>query len=437
MTTDATAMAAAARAAQRRLGAAPGATRTAVLETLARLLEERAEDLVAANAEDLARADAEDLAAPLRSRLKLDAAKLATLVEGVRQLAAQPDPIGQPVRRTRLDDGLLLTQVRAPLGVLLVIFESRPDAAVQIGSLALRAGDAVLLKGGREASASNQALIGCLRDALAAHDLDPDAIRFVSGREEARALLAEDEHIDLVIPRGSGALVRSIQQTTRIPVLGHAEGVCHLYLDAAADPEMARRLVVDGKCDYPSACNATETLLVHRDFLGKLPAIGEALTEAGVELRACAEALPHLKGAKPATEDDWGTEYGDLVLAVKVVGDLDQAIEHIHRHGSSHTDAICTGDEETARAFLGRVDAASVFWNASTRFADGYRYGLGAEVGIATGRIHARGPVGVEGLLTTRWLLVGEGQTAADFSSGARRFAHEALPLRDEEGGTA
>lgn len=432
MSTDTAAMAAKARAAQRRLGAAPGAVRTAVLETLAKLLEKRADALVAANAEDLARAHAEDLAAPLLSRLKLDAAKLATLVEGVRQLAAQPDPIGQPVRRTKLDDGLVLTQVRAPLGVLLVIFESRPDAAIQIGSLALRAGDAVLLKGGREAASSNQALIGCLRDALATHGLDPDAIAFVPGREEAQALLAEDEHIDLVIPRGSGELVRSIQQSTRIPVLGHAEGVCHLYLDEAADPEMARRLAVDGKCDYPSACNATETLLVHPSFLPKLPALGAALQEAGVELRACEWSLPQLEGATPASEDDWGTEYGDLVLAVRVVDDLAGAVEHIHRYGSGHTDAICTEDESAARAFLGAVDSASVFWNASTRFADGYRYGLGAEVGISTGRIHARGPVGVEGLLTTRWLLVGEGQVAAEYSSGERSFTHQAMPL---EGG--
>lgn len=432
MSSDSTAMATASRAAQRRLGAAPGETRTAVLETLAALLDERAEALLAANAEDLRQADAEDLAAPLRSRLKLDAAKLATLVEGVRQLAAQPDPIGQPIRRTRLDEGLVLTQVRAPLGVLLVIFESRPDAAIQIGSLALRAGDAVLLKGGREAARSNQALIGCLRDALTAHGLDPDAVTFVPGRAEAQALLAEDQHIDLVIPRGSGELVRQIQQSTRIPVLGHAEGVCHLYLDEAAEAEMALRLAVDGKCDYPSACNATECLLVHRGFLEELPAIGDALAEAGVELRACERALPHLADAKPATEDDWGCEYGDLVLAVRVVDDLAAAIEHIHRYGSAHTDAICTGDEEVARAFLGGVDSASVFWNASTRFADGYRYGLGAEVGIATGRLHARGPVGVEGLLTTRWILVGEGQCAAEYSSGARSFAHEAMPLEGE-----
>ena len=348
------------------------------------------------------------------------------------QLAEQPDPLGKTLRRTLLDDGLELRQVQSPLGVLLVIFESRPDAVIQIASLALRAGNGVILKGGAEATASNRALVSCLRDALEDERLPADAVALVEGRKAVVELLAMDDSIDLVIPRGSGSLVRTIQNTTRIPVLGHAEGVCHLYLDADADPAMAAKLAVDGKCDYPAACNATETLLVHRKFLQYLPQVAEALIESNVTLRACSESLAVIEAAalsaEPATDDDWRAEYGDLTLAVRIVADLDEAVDHIHGYGSAHTDAIVTENDDVAQAFLRRVDSASVFWNASTRFADGYRYGLGAEVGIATGRIHARGPVGVDGLLTTRWLLTGNGQAASDYGVGKRSFLHESLP---------
>ncbi len=422
MTAD---VAAAARAAQRTLASASGEARTAVLRTLAGLLAEREAAILEANAADVAAAEAEGLAAPLLNRLGLTAAKLATLRDGVETLAAQGDPVGRTLRATELDDGLVLHQVTSPLGVLLIIFESRPDAVIQIGALALRAGDAVLLKGGREATLSNRALVACLRDALTAHGLDADAVAGVEGREAVAELLAHDEAIDLVIPRGSGALVKHIQASTRIPVLGHAEGVCHLVLDAAADPAMAAALAVDGKCDYPAACNATETLLVHRDFLPHLRGVGDALIAAGVTLKADDEAAAVLAASEPA--DGWRTEWGDLVLAVRVVGSLDEAIDHVHRYGSGHTDAIVTDDAAAAAAFLSRVDSASVFHNASTRFADGYRYGLGAEVGISTSRIHARGPVGVEGLLTTRWLLRGTGQGAGDYGPGKRAFTHRPL----------
>ncbi|MEM6456804.1 MAG: glutamate-5-semialdehyde dehydrogenase [Acidobacteriota bacterium] len=432
---DATAVARAARRAQRRLGAADGSTRSAVLHHLADQLRDRSASLVAANQRDLDAAARDDLAAPLLRRLAVGPAKVDDLIDGVVQLAAQTDPIGRTHRHTRLDDGLVLRQVSAPLGVVLVIFESRPEAVIQIGALALRAGCAVLLKGGAEATHSNRALVDCLRAALTAAHQDADAVQLIEGRDAAQALLAEDESIDLVIPRGSSALVRAIQQATRIPVLGHAEGVCHLVLDDAADPAMAARLAVDGKCDYPAACNATETLLVLRGFLPDLPTVARALVDAGVTLRAddaardaiAAAGLP----AEPATADDWRTEYGDRVLAVRVVDDLDAAIAHIHAHGSAHTESICTDDEAVADRFLRAVDAASVFHNASTRFADGYRYGLGAEVGIATGRIHARGPVGVDGLLTTRWLLRGGGHVAGDYGAGKRAFQHRSLPLDD------
>ena len=427
-TFNALAVAQATRRAQRRLGAADPQRRTAALVRLAALLDQRRADILAANRLDLQAAEQQDLAAPLLGRLRLSEAKLETLKEGVLQLAHLDDPIGKAIRRTELDDGLELTQVTSPLGVLLIIFESRPDAVIQIGSLALRSGNGVLLKGGSEATHSNRILVACLRDALAAEDLDPDAVIGIEGRQAVAELLQQDASIDLVIPRGSGELVRSIQASTRIPVLGHAEGVCHLYLDADADPEMAVKLAVDGKCDYPSACNATETLLVHRAFLPKLPAVARALTQAGVTLKTDAQSAAVLPGIEPTADLDWRTEYGNLTLSVKVVESLDQAIDHIHTYGSAHTDAIVTTDPEVAQSFLQRVDSASVFWNASTRFADGYRYGLGAEVGISTGRIHARGPVGVDGLLTTRWLLRGKGQSAAEYS-GEKTFKHRPLPI--------
>jgi glutamate-5-semialdehyde dehydrogenase len=429
MSDESLAAARAVRKAQRRVGSAGGEARGRILTRLAALLGEAREDLLAANRRDLEAAEADRLAGPLLGRLALTEAKLETLVEGIEALADEPDPVGRVLRHTELDDGLILRQVTSPIGVLLIIFESRPDAAVQIGSLALRTGNGVLLKGGSEATHSNRALIDCMRRAVADEGLPPDVIRGVEGREAAAALLDHDELIDLVIPRGSGELVRAIQSSTRIPVLGHAEGICHLYLDAAADPEMARHLALDGNCDYPSACNAVETLLVHREFLPHLPGVAAALVEAGVELRADAEALPHCPGAVPAGEEDGATEYGDLILAVRTVAGMEEAVDHIHRHGSAHTDAIVSDDPEARRSFLDTVDSASVFANASPRFADGFRYGLGAEVGISTGRIHARGPVGAEGLLTTRWLLEGTGQGAGDYGPGKRAFAHRRLPI--------
>jgi glutamate-5-semialdehyde dehydrogenase len=421
--------AAAVREARRRLATAAAATRSAVLRRLASLLRQREDAILAANRADLEAARESRLSGPLLDRLALSPGKLAVLREGVEQLAGSEDPLERVLERRELDEGLVLSRVTSPLGVLLIIFESRPDAVIQIGSLALRSGNGVLLKGGSEALHSNRILVGCLRDALAGEGLPPDAVTGVEGREAVAALLELDHLIDLVIPRGSGELVRSIQESTRIPVLGHAEGICHLYLDGAADPAMAAHLAVDSKCDYPAACNAVETLLVHRDFLPHLGSVGRALLDAGVELRADPESLAHLPaGAQLAGPEDGSTEYGDLIVAVRTVGDLDEAMDWIHRHGSAHTDAIVTDDPGVARRFLAAVDSASVFWNASTRFADGYRYGLGAEVGISTGRIHARGPVGVEGLLTSRWLLEGHGQGVSDYGPGKRAFTHRELP---------
>jgi glutamate-5-semialdehyde dehydrogenase len=312
-----------------------------------------------------------------------------------------------------------------------VIFESRPDALIQISALALKSGNAVLLKGGSEASQSNKALLAAVRSALHEAGLPETSVQGLPNREAVAALLTRPDLVDLVIPRGSNALVQSIQAATRIPVLGHSEGVCHMYLDAAADTAMAVALVRDAKLQYPSACNAVETVLIHRQAAARLlPALVADLEPRGVELRGCPACRAISPSLDEATEADWDAEYGEPILALKVVANLDEALAHIRTHGSAHTEAIITDDDAAAARFLAEVDAAGVFHNASTRFADGFRYGFGAEVGISTGRIHARGPVGLEGLLSYRYLLKGHGQVVADYSGpSARPFRHTDMPL--------
>jgi gamma-glutamyl phosphate reductase len=392
------------RAAQHRLATAPADTRTAVLRALIQQLTARDAEIEAANQRDLAD---QAIAPALRQRLGLDAKKRRALIAGVEQLVTWPDPVGELLTQTVLDDGLILDKVKSPIGVVLVIFESRPDAVIQIASLTIRSGNAVVLKGGAEATHSNRVLVDCVRAALSEAGLDPDAVMLVEGRAAVHELLSRSDVIDLVIPRGSNALVRSIQESTRIPVLGHAEGICHVYLDAKADPAMAVRIAVDSKTDYPAACNAVETILVHEAF--DAGPVREALKAKGVEIR---------------DNGDYRTEYGELIVNMKTVRSVDEAIAHIRTYGSAHTDSIVTQDGAAAVRFLNAVDSASVFHNASTRFADGYRYGLGAEVGVSTGRIHAPGPVGVEGLMTTRWLLRGSGQVVSEYSNGSKTYKH-------------
>ena len=418
----------AAREAQRAYAAAGAEVRNGALAHLERLLREREAELLAANKSDLEAPGNAGLPGPLRQRLALSPSKLETLREGVRTLRSIPDPVGLPLLRRELDEGLVLEQVRAPLGVLLIIFESRPDAVIQIGSLAARTGNAALMKGGSEAAHSNRALTGLLREAVGEAGGDPNVIQNIEGRRAVADLLEMDRHIDLVIPRGSAELVRSIQNASRIPVLGHADGVCHVYVDASADPQRAVKVTLDAKTDYPAVCNAAETLLIHRDYPAGADLI-RALLEAGVEVRGDAAVREMADGAAAASPGDFGCEFGELTIAAAVVDDLDEAVAHIHRYGSAHTETIVAEDREAAERFLQAVDAASVFWNASTRFADGFRYGLGAEVGIATGRVHARGPVGMEGLLTGKWLLRGAGHAAGDYGPGRLTFTHRNLPL--------
>ena len=412
------------------LGRLDDLSRRQAVEAMADALEQSADEIEAANRLDLEAAVTEGLAGSLVARLRLDGAKLAGAIAGVRQVAALADPLGRRQLHTELDDGLVLERVSVPLGVLGVIFEARPDAVMQIASLAIRSGNGALLKGGREASRSCAAILAALRGGLERSGVvDPACLELLAGREEGRALLRLEGLVDLIIPRGSNALVRFIQDNTRIPVLGHADGICHLYVDAAADPQQALRLAIDAKTQYPAACNAIETLLVHQEIAARfLPEAVAALTEAGVELRGDPAAC-RLGVGRAATEDDWSTEYSDLILSVKVVSDLEAALEHIARYGSRHTDAIATGDAAAAERFLASVDSAGVYWNCSTRFADGYRYGFGAEVGISTGTLPPRGPVGLEGLVTYRYVLRGEGHIAADYADGKRRFRHRPLPL--------
>jgi len=402
--------------------------RQAVL-AMADALERHAAQIVAANQEDLQAAAADGLAVALVARLKLDASKLAAAITGVRQVADLPDPLGVRQLHRELDQGLVLERFSVPLGVLGVIFEARPDAVMQIASLAIRSGNGAILKGGREASRSCVAILAALQQGLAASAVSPDALALLTSREESLALLKLDGLVDLIIPRGSNALVRFIQDNTRIPVLGHADGVCHLYVDRDVNLEQALRIALDAKTQYPAACNAIETLLLHQDAAAAFLTLAlPAFERAGVTLRgdAASQALGVLEAAD---DEDWRTEFSDLLLSVRVVADLQEALEHIRRYGSRHTDAICTTNDSTAETFLRSVDSAGVYRNCSTRFADGFRYGFGAEVGISTQTLPPRGPVGLEGLVTYRYQLCGDGHIAADYASGLRSFTHRDLPL--------
>lgn len=426
---DARETARAARQASFALAASPAQVRNGALLAVADALEAHRGEIFAANRLDLS--DAAELAAPVKKRLRFDEAKLTDVLSGLRALAAMEDPIGHEQLRTELADGLVLSRVSCPIGVVGVIFESRPDALVQIAGLCMKSGNAVLLKGGREALHTNAALYAVLKAASEAAGLPAGWAGLLTTREDVGEMLRLDEEIDLIIPRGSNAFVRYIMDNTRIPVLGHSDGVCHLYLHEDADPDMAARVVVDAKTQYPAACNAVETLLVHEKAGAALAAAAKTLHAAGVRIRADVPAQAVLAGAgvpcEAATEADWRTEYLDLTISVRTVASLAEAIAHINRFGSHHTDGILTQDDAAAQRFFALVDSAGVYQNCSTRFADGYRYGFGAEVGIATGKLHARGPMGLEGLCSYKYILRGHGDVVADFAGGKRSFTHKKL----------
>jgi glutamate-5-semialdehyde dehydrogenase len=424
-----------ARRVSRQLAMATTAQRNAALLAITRALEQRREEIVAANALDLARAEEAVargvLGEPLLKRLSLAGRKYDSLGEMVFSVMQQPDPLNATQAATELDTGLELYRISVPIGVIGVIFESRPDALVQIAALALKAGNAVLLKGGREAAGSNRILAEVINTATTCCEgIPPGWLGLLAGREEVSVLLEMDEDVDLIIPRGSNEFVQFIMNNTRIAVMGHADGICHVYVDRAADVAMAVRIAVDSKTQYVAVCNAAETLLVHRDVAATFMAQAvPALRDKGVELRGCARACALAPDAvQPAAEEDWRTEYLDLVLSVRVVDDLAQAADHINEFGSHHTDTIVTADAAAATAFLRGVDSASVMHNASTRFADGFRYGLGAEVGVSTSRLHSRGPVGLEGLTSYKYLLQGQGQIVDDYEGDANRpYTHRRL----------
>lgn len=401
------------------------------LALISRRLVERSQEIFKANAEDVERAKEAGLSPAILKRLVYDEAKLRdslTMIEAIRRM---PEPSGRILEARRLDEGLVLRRVSCPIGLIALIFESRPDALVQMAALAAKSGNAIIVKGGREAERTNRILAEIICRSGEEAGLPEAWLGAVQTREAVSELLSLDDYVDLVIPRGSKEFVRHIQETSRIPVLGHSDGVCHVYVHDDADLDMAMRITVDSKAQYPAACNAAEVLLVHKDAAPRvLPAIAAGLERASVRLDLCPASYSILGPAKGRTEkkdDAWSVEYLDLRMAVRVVDSLDAAIAHINRYGSGHTDSIVTASREAAERFMNGVDSSSVYWNASTRFADGYRYGLGAEVGISTGKLHARGPMGLEGLMTYKWKLIGQGQIVADYVGGARSFEHAEL----------
>ena len=402
--------------------------RNSALEAMAQALEVATAELIAANEADLKAASDDNIAPALYARLKLGESKLQAAIAGVRDVAKLDDPVGVNQIHRELDRGLILKRVTCPLGVLGIIFEARPEALIQITSLAIKSGNGVILKGGTEAINSCQALTKVIHQALESTKVNPAAVQLLTTREEIKQLLELDRYVDLIIPRGSNSFVQYVQDNTRIPVLGHADGICHLYLDRAADLDKAIKITVDAKTQYPAACNAIETLLVHQDIAEEfLPQIAIALETAGVQLRGD-EATRKIIAATTAKEHDWKTEYSDLILAIKIVDSLESAIAHINQYGSKHTDAIVTEDNQTADMFQNQVDAAGVYHNCSTRFADGFRYGFGAEVGISTQQMPPRGPVGLEGLVTYKYKVTGNGHIAASYTgSDAKPYTHKDL----------
>ncbi len=398
------------------------------LSEIGKALKNNAKAIVEANKLDLQAAQNNNLAAPLLKRLKFDESKIEQVIAGIESLIKLEDPVGQTLSALELDEGLELYKVTCPIGVIGIVFESRPDALVQISTLCLKSGNAVLLKGGSEAANTNRVLTETIARATEKAGLPKGWIQLLETREDVAAMLALDEYIDLIIPRGSNEFVRYIMNNTNIPVLGHADGICHVYVDSDADIDMAVKITVDSKCQYVAVCNAAETLLVHKKIANKfLPKVQEALERNGCKLRGC-EKTAAIIDVEPAIEKDWSTEYLDYILSIKVVDGIDEAISHINKYGSKHTDAIVTSNKDKAEKFMSLVDSADVFWNCSTRFSDGFRYGLGAEVGISTSKIHSRGPVGLEGLIIYKYKLIGTGQTVAEYSGpNAKKFTHKKL----------
>ena len=398
------------------------AVRNAALEKIAESLLAGKERIFEANAKDMERAQADNISPAVIKRLKFSEAKLSDAIAGIHNLIALPDPLFQIQLKRQLDEGLTLVRETCPIGVIGVIFEARPDAMVQIASLCIKSGNCAILKGGSETRETNKLLFELIYEAALSSGLPQGCLFQAEQRDEIAELLACHESVDLLIPRGSNAFVQYIMNNTKIPVLGHADGICHIYVDKDFDLEKAIPVIIDAKTQYTAACNTVETLLVHQDALEKLmPPLQKAFEEYKISLRATSDIADRY-GSELATEEDFSTEYLDLIISAKTVENIDEAIWHINKYGSHHTDCIITEDNKAAEYFMRMVDSAGVYQNCSTRFADGFRYGFGAEVGISTGKIHARGPVGLDGLVTYKYKLFGNGQIVGDYASGRKSF---------------
>ena len=420
----------AAKSASIKLAAFESDKKNAALAAVATALDARRNEIISANADDLKRSEDEALDAPLLKRLKFDGPKIDDVIDGINSLITLDDPVGETLTATELDEGLELYKVACPIGVIGVIFESRPDALVQISTLCLKSGNGVMLKGGSEAIKTNRILADIISEASVATGIPDGWLQLLESRADVNEMLKLAQFIDLIIPRGSNEFVQYIMNNSNIAVLGHADGICHVYIDKDADIEMAVRIAEDSKCQYVAVCNATETLLVHSAVAAEfLPKMKASLDAHNVDLCGC-DKTTAIIDITAATEESWKTEYLDYALSVKVVDDISEAIAHINKYGSGHTEAIVTSDKTAVESFMNLCDSGNVFWNCSTRFSDGFRYGLGAEVGISTNKIHARGPVGLEGLLIYKWKMIGSGQVVNDFSN--KSFTHKKLDKKFE-----
>ena len=430
--TDVAEVAQRAKEASRVLATLPAARRDAALRAAAHAIEQRKLEILIANSRDCHDAslavNAGEMSPALFKRLQTDEQGVTAMSRCVNEVAALPDPLGRQLAATELDAGLTLYKESCSIGVIGIIFEARPEVIPQVAALALKSGNAVILKGGAEAVHTNNALVSIWRDALSYFlDIPPATINLLHTRDDVSALLQLDRDVDLIIPRGSQQFVNYIAENTRIPVLGHGAGVCHVYVDQTADLEKALNVAFDSKVQYPAACNAMETLLVHRDVAREfLPLMIQRFRAAAVEVRGCPGTVAY-GDVVSASEEDWATEYSNLIVSIKIVNSLDEAIKHVDAYGSGHTESIVTENEAAATEFMNRVDAAGVYHNVSTRFADGFRYGFGAELGISTSKLHARGPVGLEGLTTYKYKLYGDGHVVASYSKGERTFKHRRL----------
>jgi len=397
--------------------------RNTCLKNIIENLKKDKEHILAENKKDIENAENENISSSILSRLLFDEHKMDTVIAGINDLIKMPDPIGKITLKRELDEGLVLTRTTTPIGVIGVIFEARPDALVQIASLCIKSGNAAILKGGSEALLTNRALFESIKRAVKDSNLPEHALVQLEARSDVSELLSCYEYVDLLIPRGSNSFVKYIMDNTSIPVMGHADGICHTYVDEEFDLDKSIRILVDAKTQYPSACNTTETILVHKNAVDKLfPRLNKAFNDAKIKVFAHENIIDKFDNAVPATDNSFHTEYLEKTVNIKTVDDIDEAINHINTYGSHHTDAILTNIDSNADYFMNRVDSANVYKNCSTRFADGFRYGFGAEVGISTGKLHARGPVGLEGLCTYKYKLYGNGDIVADYADGKKEF---------------